>query len=158
MSPEHAQLVGRVRSSAAALAAAVRTVPAGKETQTPAPGEWSVRETLVHARNVVVLVLGLRIRRLLYETAPVFADYDDGPVRRANLQEPEPLSEVLDMIVAEHEQIARLLRALPDADWQRAGHHPERGAMSIEFLARWAADHAEDHAAQIAATAERLCA
>jgi len=57
MSPEHAQLVGRVRSSAAALAAAVRTVPAGKETQTPAPGEWSVRETLVHARNVVVLVL-----------------------------------------------------------------------------------------------------
>ncbi len=90
MSPEHAQLVGRVRSSAAALAAAVRTVPAGKETQTPAPGEWSVRE-------------------------------------------------------------------IPDADWQRAGRHPERGAMSIEFLARWAADHAEDHAAQIAATAERLC-
>ncbi|MBI2161689.1 MAG: DinB family protein [Candidatus Rokubacteria bacterium] len=128
MSPEHAQLVGRVRSSAAVLAAAVRTVPAGKETQTPVPGEWSVQETLVHAR----------------------------PVRRANLQEPEPLNEVLDMIVAEHEQIARLLRALPDADWQRAGRHPERGAMSIELLARWAADHAEDHAAQIAATAGRL--
>lgn len=28
--------------------------------------------------------------------------------------------------------------------------------MSIEFLARWAAEHAEDHAAQIAATARRL--
>jgi hypothetical protein len=156
MSPEHAELVDRIRSSAAVLAAAVRTVPSGKEMQAPAPGEWCVQETLVHVRNVVMLVLGLRIRRLLHETDPVFADYDDGPMRRANLREPEPLGEVLEMIVTEHEQIARLLRALPDADWQRAGRHPERGRMSIELLARWAADHAEDHAGQVATTARHL--
>lgn len=156
MSPAHAQLIDRIRSSAASLAAAVRAVPAGKEAQPPAPGEWSALETLVHARNVALLVLGVRIRRLLYEADPVFADYDDGPVRRANLQRPEPPGDVLDAIVAEHEQIARLLRALPDAEWQRQGRHPERGPMSIEFLARWAAEHAEDHAAQIATTARLL--
>lgn len=36
----------------------------------PLAGEWSVQEVLVHTRNVVVLVLGLRIRRLLYEHDP----------------------------------------------------------------------------------------
>jgi DinB superfamily len=156
MSPEHEAAIARIRSSAAALTSAVQAVPAGKETQPPVPGEWSVQETLVHVRNVALLVLGLRIRRLLYENDPVFADYDDGPVREANLRQPEPIDEVLDMIVSEHEQIARLLRALPDAQWQRAGHHPERGAMSIEFLARWAAEHADEHAAQIVKTTAQL--
>jgi DinB superfamily len=156
MSPEHEAAIARIRSSAAALRAAVQAVPAGKEMQQPLPGEWSVQETLVHVRNVALLVLGLRIRRLLYERNPVFADYDDGPVRQANLGQPEPIDEVLDMIVSEHEQIARLVRSLPDADWQREGRHPERGSMSIEFLVRWAGEHAEEHAAQIAKTTAQL--
>lgn len=150
---EHEEIIRRLRTSAAALTAAVRTVPTGKELQPPAPGEWSVQEALVHVRNVALLALGLRIRRLLYEEDPLFADYDDTPARQANLRQPEPLHAVLDMIVWEHEQIARLLEGLPDEDWERQGRHPERGSMSIEFLARWAVDHAEDHAAQIAKTA-----
>ena len=153
---DHQEIIHRLRSSAAALTAAVRTVPLGKELEPPAAGEWSVQETLVHVRNVVLLVLGLRIRRLLYEHDPIFADYDDAPVRRASLERPEPLPAVLDMIVWEHEQIARLLERLPDGDWQRSGRHPERGPMSIESLARWAVDHAEDHTAQIANTARLL--
>jgi DinB superfamily len=156
MSPEHEAAIKRIRSSAAALTVAVQAVPAGKEMREPAPGEWSVQETLVHVRNVVLLVLGLRIRRLLYERDPVFADYDDGPVRQAQLRQSEPIDEILDMILSEHEQIARLLRALPDVEWQREGRHPERGPMSIEFLARWVAEHAEDHAAQIVKTTALL--
>jgi len=152
MNAEHEALVGRIRSSAAAVADAVRAVPPGTALDEPLAGEWSVQEALVHTRNVVVLVLGLRIRRLLYERDPLFADYDDGPVRRENLCDPEPLDQVLEMILAEHAQIAALLSRLPDADWQRSGRHLERGPMSIELLARWAADHAEDHAGQIART------
>lgn len=156
LSPEHAGLVERIRASATAVAAAVRAVPPGRALETPLPGEWSIQETLVHLRNVVVLVQGLRIRRLLYERDPVFADYDDGPVRRECLRDPEPPGEVLEAILAEHAQIARLLARLPDADWQRSGRHPERGAMSIESLARWTAEHAEDHAGQITKTAAAL--
>ena len=156
MTPDHERLIQRLGSSAAALVVAVSTVPPGKEALPPAASEWSVQETLIHARNVVVLVLGLRIRRLVYERDPVFADYDDGPVRQARLQQSEPLGDVLGMIVAEHEQIARLLRWLPDEHWRREGRHPERGPMSIELLARWAVEHAEDHAAQIATTARVL--
>jgi DinB superfamily len=156
MTPDHEQLIARLKSSTAALSAAVQQVPRRRESEPPGPGEWSVQETLVHVRNVAVLVLGLRIRRLLYERDPIFADYDDGPVRQHNLQQPEPLGEVLDMVTDEHEQIARLLKTLPDSEWQQAGRHPERGPMSVEFLTRWAVEHAEEHADQIVKTARLL--
>jgi hypothetical protein len=35
----------------------------------------------------------------------------------------------------------------------REGRHPSLGPMSIEFLARRVGEHAEEHAAQIAAAA-----
>ncbi len=156
MTGEHERVIERIRSSAAAVAAAVRAVPAGTARQEPAPGEWSVHETLAHARNVAVLCLGLRIKRLLYERDPVFGDYDDEPVRRDAVARPEPLEQVLEMLVSEHAQLAGLLSRLPDADWTRSGRHPERGEMSIEMIAGFAGEHAEDHAGQIARAAEAL--
>jgi len=156
MSPEHQEVINRIRSSAETLRRAVEAVPAGKHAHHPSDGEWSAQETLIHVCNVVVMVHGLRIRRLLYETDPLFADYDEAANREASLQQPEPLSDLLHMIVAEHEQIARLLKTLPDAGWQRQGRHPELGTMSIEFLARRVAEHAEEHAAQIMNTASIL--
>jgi hypothetical protein len=101
-------------------------------------------------RDVVVHVYGLRIRRLLYEDAPVFGDFDEEGYRRASLARGEAVGGLLDTIVAEHEQLARLLQTLPDADWRRQGRHPSLGVMSIELLARRVGEHAEEHAAQIA--------
>lgn len=96
---------------------------------------------------------GLRIRRLLYERAPLFADFDEESYRRASLARGEAAADVLGTIVAELEQVARLLRSLDDADWSREGHHPTLGAMSIERLARQLGEHTEEHAAQIASAA-----
>jgi len=156
MTGEHERVIERIRSSAAAVAAAVRAVPAGTARQEPVPGEWSVHETLAHARNVAVLCLGLRIKRLLYERDPVFGDYDDEPIRHDAMARPEPLEQVLEMLLGEHAQLAGFLSRLPDADWKRSGRHPERGEMSIEMIAAFAGEHAEDHAGQIARAAEAL--
>jgi DinB superfamily len=151
--PEHQQLIDRILSSAETLRRAVAAVPAARQAAPPSPGEWSALETLVHVRNVVVMAYGLRIRRLFYETDPVFADYDEAAHRRASLARGERASDLLDTVVAEQQQLARLLATLPDDAWGRQGHHAELGAMSISFLARRVAEHAEEHAAQIAAAA-----
>ena len=150
MSPEHRAILERMRSSAGVVRRAVEAAPPGRFSQPPREGEWSALETLIHLRDVVVHVYGLRIRRLLYEEAPVFADFDEEGYRRASLARGEAVGGLLDTIVAEHEQLARLLQALPDADWPRQGRHPSLGVMSIEFLARRVGEHAEEHAAQIA--------
>jgi hypothetical protein len=128
----------------------VAGVPPDRLARAPRPGEWSALETLIHLRDVAVHVYGLRIRRLLGEAAPVFPDFDGDRHRRASLARGEAAATLLDTLVAEHEQLARLLDGLPDADWAREGRHPTRGAMSIGFLAGRVSEHAEEHAAQIA--------
>lgn len=150
MSPEYRVILDRMRSSADVVRRAVEAARPGRFAQPPREGEWSALETLTHLRDVVVHIYGLRIRRLLYEETPVFADFDEEGYRRASLARSEAVGGLLDTIVAEHEQLARLLQALPDADWSRQGRHPSLGIMSIEFLARRVGEHAEEHAAQIA--------
>ena len=149
MSPEHRAILDRMRSSAGVVRDAVEAAPPGRFGQPPREGAWSALETLTHLRDVVVHVHGLRIRRLLYEDAPVFADFDEEGYRCASLARGEAIGDLLDTIVAEHEQLARLLQTLPDSDWSRQGRHPSLGVMSIEFLARRMGEHGEEHAAQI---------
>jgi hypothetical protein len=153
MTPEHRVILERMRSSAGAVRRAVKAAPPGRFARPPRDGEWSALETLTHLRDVVVHVHGLRIRRLLYEDAPLFADFDEEGYRRASLARGEATDDLLETIVAEHEQLARLLESLPDAEWSREGRHPSLGAMSIELLARRVGEHAGEHAAQIAAAA-----
>ncbi len=151
MNPEHGEIIEQIRSSSAVLQRAVEAAPPGRLTRTRSEGEWSALETLTHVRDVVVHVYGLRIRRLLYEDDPVFADFDEESYRRASLARGETAEALLDTIAGEHEQTARLLAALPDVDWARQGRHPVFGAVSIEFLARRIGEHAVEHAAQISA-------
>ena len=147
MTPEHRVLIERIRSSAGVVRRAVETAPPARFDVAPKAGEWSARETLTHLRDVIVFVYGLRMRRLFYENAPVFADFDEEGYRAASLARGETAGDLLDTVVAEHEQLARLLQTLPD--WSRQGRHPTFGPMSIEFLARRVGEHAEEHAAQI---------
>ncbi len=86
----------------------------------------------------------------------MFGDYDDEPVRRDAMARPEPLERVREMLLSEHAQLAALLSRRPDAEWKRAGRHPERGEMSIETIAQFVGEHADDHAGQIARAAEAL--
>jgi hypothetical protein len=153
MTGEHRALIERIRSSAGVVRRAVEAAPPGRFAVPPRAGEWSALETLTHLRDVVVHVYGLRLRRLFYEDAPMFADFDEEGYRPASLARGERIEYLVDTIVGEHEQLARLLEAVPDAEWAREGRHPVFGVMSIEFLARRVGEHAEEHAAQITAAA-----
>jgi len=150
VTPEHRVLIERIRSSAGVVRRAVETAPPGRLGVAPRAGEWSALETLTHLRDVIVFVYGLRMRRLFYEDAPVFADFDEEGYRRGSLARGETTEYLLATIVGEHEQLARLLESLPDAEWAREGRHPAFGIMSIEFLAQRVGEHAEEHANQIA--------
>ncbi|MGH7412687.1 MAG: DinB family protein [Candidatus Rokuibacteriota bacterium] len=153
MTPEHRALIERIRSSAQVVRRAVEAAPRARFDLAPRAGEWSALETLTHLRDVIVHVYGLRIRRLFYEHGPVFADFDEEGYRPASLARGETIEYLLETIVGEHQQRARLLEAVPDAEWAREGRHPQFGVMSIEFLARRVGGHAEEHAAQITAAA-----
>jgi hypothetical protein len=149
MSRNREILIDRIVTSAQNIRKTVDSVPVDKLTVSPSVGEWSVEETLAHVRNVAVLVYGLRLRRLLNEDDPLFAGYDEERFLQTAVLQPQPISDIVQTIVAEHEQTARLLSTLADKSWHRTGHHPESGTISIEFLARRLAEHAEEHNQQI---------
>ncbi len=157
MTPEHRALIDAIRFSAAVVRRAVENVAPGRMAAVPSPGEWSALETLTHLRDVIVHVYGTRMRRLLYADSPSFAEFDEEAYRPASLARGESATYLLDTIVAEHDQLARLLEGLPDGEWARQGNHPSMGVLSIEFLARRVSEHAVEHAAQIteAAGAQR---
>ena len=158
MTPEHRALIDAIRSSAAVVRRAVEGVPSGRMATVPKPGEWSALETLTHLRDVIVHVYGTRMRRLFYEDSPFFPEFDEEAYRPASLARGESAAYLLDTIVAEHDQLARLLEGLPDGEWARQGNHPSMGVLSIEFLARRSGEHAVEHAGQITEAAREPAA
>jgi len=156
MNLQHAEIIRRIRASGEAITQAVAAVPAAKQAIVPNAGEWSVRQALAHTRDVAIFAYGLRSRRLIAETEPVFQSYDEGEFRKAHPDAGESASDIAYLIAAEHEMMARLLSSLSDADWQKSGSHPEFGSRTLEFFAQRMAEHAEEHAAHIAAIARSL--
>jgi hypothetical protein len=64
------------------------------------------------------------------------ADFDEEGYRRASLARGEAVMDLMDTIVAEHEQLARLLQTLPDGDWARHGRHPSCHRALAFFICR----------------------
>lgn len=149
MTPEQHDLITRIRESAKAIERAVTEIPAAQHEMAPATGEWSVKQILLHTRDVAMLAYGLRVRRIVVEDAPSFASYNEEEYRPLNPGAGETASDLAHTILAEHFAVAGLLTHLPDAFWQKTGQHPEYGTTTLEFFARRLAEHAEEHAEQI---------
>jgi hypothetical protein len=156
MNPEHKTILDDIRISADMLKHTVEGIPADLMDRRPGPDEWSVSEILVHMRNVVMLLYGLRLRQLLYEEEATFANYEEDYHLLSASRPQLPAAEIMEMILIDHQQTVRLLSTLPEEAWQREGRHPEYGLMSVEFLARRIALHATEHVQQIVDTYNAL--
>ena len=143
------EIIKRIRKSAQGLTDVIKPIPESMITRQPDEKEWSIFETAIHVRNVAMFAYGLRLRRLVYEVDPLFANYDEDSDRLADMKKNQPVEEVVEMIAAEHRAISQILSLLSEEAWERSGRHPESGPLSIGFLAKRLADHAEDHLQQI---------
>jgi hypothetical protein len=123
----------------------------------PAPGEWSARQALEHLLYAEDL-LATRISRLLDEDEPnlaaaaVWAETpasDEGSAE-TGLPATAIASRIGDL---RHSTVGRLA-GLPDADWARAGQHPEWGRVTVLSQAAYFARHEASHLAQVVAAAQ----
>ena len=64
----------------------------------------------------------------------------------------QSITEAAGMIAAEHQAISQILSLLSEDAWLRTGLHPQSGPLTIEFLARRLAEHADEHIQQIKET------
>ena len=133
------------------LLAVVLTGVYGDETDfTPAPGKWSVRQIIAHLADTE-LVAAHRFRQVIAEENPTLVAYNQN-AWATNLdyarRQPKQSLETFRRLRAENYD---LLKALPEAAFERSGTHTERGQQTLRQMLDTFADHVESHARQMQA-------
>jgi hypothetical protein len=114
----------------------------------PSPEEWSIKEVCCHLRDFSEIG-GERIHHMLSEDNPFLRAYDQEALARERDYQSESTPLVLTAVRAFSGGLAYLLENLSEEEWQRTGHHEERGPISIAQYAQLLADHAHEHLEQI---------
>jgi hypothetical protein len=114
----------------------------------PAPGKWSIRQTIAHLADSE-LVGAHRMRQVIAEDNPTLIAFDQDAWTR-NLdyarRKPKQSLETFRRVRAENHE---LLKGLPESAFERAGNHSENGPMTLRRLLEGYAQHAESHARQM---------
>jgi len=110
-------------------------------------GKWSIAQVIAHLTQFEMIV-ALRIRTILGGDTPSLFPLDQERWVR-DVYRGEPVSEMVEELAFLRGVILRLLGRLGDADWNRAGIHPQYGHNTIRQLVARFEKHQEKHLAQI---------
>lgn len=143
---ERAALISRYRDGHRAVVEALRSVRE-HELDRSASGEWTPRMIAHHLADSE-MTSAIRLRRLIAESDPVIAGYDEVEFAR-KLTSDRPIEPSIEAMRWARESTAQILDRLTDEDWKKTGTHSESGPYSVEKWLTIYANHAHDHAEQI---------
>ncbi len=141
-------LLANLRSTPAAIATLVASVPLDGWKHQPAPAEWSLTEVLCHLRDVELDVNQPRIRKLLAEENPFLAgEVTDQWVEERGYAAQDGLQALAAFVSARKETLS-LLDGL-QAEWSRKARHAIFGPTTLRELIGFVAGHDRVHIQQI---------
>lgn len=148
---EIAELLERFRRGPELLAA-VLTGAAGKEFDfQPAPGKWTIRQTMAHMADSEMMG-AMRLRLTIAEDHPTLSVYNqDLWATRLDYATRKP-SDCVETFRRIRRENYELLRAIPEATFARTCLHPEHGDLTLLHLLRIYTEHAEKHGERIMET------
>jgi len=117
-------------------------------TRPEAPGKWSVLAVVRHLADTEI-VYGYRVRLTLAHDEPEIPGYDQDLWAKRLGYADEDLAATLDELETARRGTLRLLRGLSEEQWERAGHHAERGRETVRQIFRLLAAHDLVHLRQI---------
>ncbi|HVB74723.1 MAG TPA: DinB family protein [Ktedonobacteraceae bacterium] len=135
-------------SAPAQFAAAIEGLSDAQLQRSPAPGEWSIREVLIHMPDSEIFVYE-RIRRILAEDKPILHAFPEEMWAAHLNYGAQNYKLSLDLLAALRHSNAALLRSLPAAAWERTGMHSERGEMSLFDIFTVYLAHGKNHLKQV---------
>jgi hypothetical protein len=158
MSPNPALTPAERRERIAQLAALPAQVEAAVAGLSPAQlttrylaNEWTVAQNVHHLADAHLNAFA-RIKLMLTAERPTFFAWDQPRWAETADANGADLSDSLAMLRSLHSRWVRLLESLDEAQWQRAGLHPERGEMTVDDQLRVYSGHGQAHLDQIAKT------
>ena len=131
----------------------VRSLIAGQSEEAlsfkPAPDEFSLRENVLHLRDIEIEGYEGRIIRILSERDPVFPDVDGARLARERNYNAQPVAPALEAFTASRARSIERLRAIAPADLERTGELEGAGRVTLQaILERWA-QHDSEHLAEM---------
>ncbi len=144
---ERQKLVQQYRHGHGAVVSSLAGITEAELDERPSADAWTAREIVHHLADSETNSY-IRLRKILAEDNTTLIAYDEAEWAR-RLHYGRSIEPSLAVLKAVRDASAQLLDALPPADWQRSGTHPEHGAYSIDTWLEIYAAHAVDHAEQI---------
>ena len=141
-------LLERFRRGPELLAVVLTGVFGEEEDFATAPGKWSIRQIVAHLADCE-LVGAHRMRQVLAEDNPTLIAFNqDAWTNNLDYARRKP-KQSLDTFRRLRAENCELLKGLPEATFERAGNHSERGKVTLRELLQGYAEHVESHAEQL---------
>jgi uncharacterized damage-inducible protein DinB len=141
-------ILGTLEAGPRELAEATRGLSDEALRRRPASGKWSIIENACHLRDCE-RIYAERFTKTAHSEAPRFWMMDNDAVAEKLRYSEADLASVLREFKRLRADSVSLLRALPQASWQRTGLHPKRGELTLERQAELVAEHTASHLARI---------
>lgn len=141
---ETASIVADYLAGVEVLRKAVAGMTAEQLRAKPIPGKWSTLEVVCHLSDFEP-VLAERMKRIIAMNKPLLMGADENDFARTLAYGERDLDEELGIIAATRKQMAKILKALPEAAWKREGVHSERGLVTLADIVGSATRHIPHH-------------
>jgi uncharacterized damage-inducible protein DinB len=146
--------IEKIAETPAKIRAAIKGL---SESQLDTPyrdGGWTIRQVVHHVPDSHLNAY-TRFKLALTEDVPTIKPYDEARWAELPDSRDTPIDTSLSLLGALHDRWVRLLRSMPDADFQRKLKHPEHGPMSLDTVLAMYAWHGRHHVAHITSLRER---
>lgn len=131
-----AQRIDAYLAGAATLRQAVAGMSRAQLEARPVPGKWSSLQVVCHLTDFEP-VYADRMKRVIAEERPAILGADEQKFAAALAYDSRDVAEELAIVDVTRQQMARILRTLPESAWQRVGVHNEAGPLTLaDFLQR----------------------
>ena len=141
-------LLERFRRGPELVVSALTGISGVEEDFVTAPGKWSIRQIAAHLADSE-LVGAHRLRQVIAEDNPTLIAFDQDAWTKNLDYSRRKAEQSLETFRRIRTENYELLKAVPDAAWERTGNHTENGPMTLRRLLEGYAGHAESHARQL---------
>ncbi len=142
-------VVARLHGQLGTLLTLLHDLPPDVWSRKPAPGEWSVTETVCHLRDIDHEVHTPRLDLVLSADSPFLPGVDTDPWAEERGYAHRSGPDALAALTGHRLQTLRRLESLSPGDWQRPARHALLGPTTLAEVVLIAADHELLHLADI---------
>ena len=139
-----AQLIVNYLAGPGQLRDAIDGMTAEQIDAAPVPGKWSTRQVICHLADFET-VYADRMKHVIAEDQPTFAGGFHQQFAEHLAYDHRDIDEELRLIEAVRGQMARILRSLPPAAFERTGIHSVDGPMTLASLLERITNHIPHH-------------